>query len=226
MDKERREVRNIRKNLAFVEGIIVSPFIKSTIPDGEGLYETYMDIWRSSGTTDRIRLVVPGDALEPSRDYTWGRVSVKGRFRSCNQECGGKRRLILYIAAEEIKLVGCVTDENDVNSIRLEGHICRPPVYRRTPLGRKITDVVLAVNDPYWRSDYIPCVFWGKDALAASGLKVGDQIKVEGRAQSRKYIKKSEGKAEERTAYEISVVSLHIPQHQDKEGRRHERRTQ
>ena len=126
-------------------------------------------------------------------------------FRSDEQ----KNRLVLSVFVREVSFIEEELDGAKTNSIFLDGYICKLPVYRKTPLGREIADLLLAVNRPYGKSDYIPCICWGRNARFASTFEVGEHVQIFGRIQSRNYVKKlTETETEERTAYEVSVSKL------------------
>ena len=137
----------------------------------------------------------------------WRKVS--GQFRSYNRHEEQKNRLILSVFVREVSFVEDEIEGAKTNSILLDGYICKAPIYRKTPLGREIADLLLAVNRPYGKSDYIPCICWGRNARYAAGFDVGTHIQVLGRIQSREYVKKlSETETEKRVAYEVSVSKL------------------
>lgn len=134
---------------------------------------------------------------------------VCGQFRSYNRHDEQKNRLVLSVFAREVSFIEEELDGAKTNSILLDGYICKLPVYRKTPLGREIADLLLAVNRPYGKSDYIPCICWGRNARFASAFEVGEHVQILGRIQSREYVKKiSETETQKRTAYEVSVSKL------------------
>ncbi len=134
-----------------------------------------------------------------------------GQFRSYNRHEEKKNRLILSVFVREIEFIDELEESSKTNQIYLDGYICKEPVYRKTPLGREIADVLLAVNRPYGKSDYIPCICWGRNARFAGGFSVGDRCEIWGRIQSREYMKKiSEDQLEKRIAYEVSVSKLEL----------------
>ena len=136
-------------------------------------------------------------------------IMVSGQFRSYNRHEELKNRLVLSVFAREIEFIDEEPDGAKTNHILLEGYMCKRPVYRKTPLGREIADLLLAVNRPYGKSDYIPCICWGRNARYASSFDVGEHVRVLGRIQSREYVKKlSETETETRVAYEVSVSKL------------------
>jgi primosomal replication protein N len=171
---------------------------------GRRFYRFTLAVPRLSGTVDRLPVLADLELLEQA-DCAWGeQVIVTGQLRSFNQPGPVRRRLIVSVYARTLEL-GC--EEAD-NQVFLEGVLCRDPVYRRTPLGREICDGMLAVNRPYHRTDYLPCIFWGRTARLAARCCVGDRIRLTGRLQSREYTKLlPTGESVQRTAYEISAVT-------------------
>ena len=164
---------------------------------------------RLSSSNDRIPVMVSERLLDVREDYTGRCIMVTGQFRSYNRHEEQKNRLVLSVFAREIEFVEEEPDGARTNHILLEGYMCKRPVYRKTPLGREIADLLLAVNRPYGKSDYIPCICWGRNARYASGFEVGEHVRILGRIQSREYVKKlSETETETRTAYEVSVSKL------------------
>ena len=134
---------------------------------------------------------------------------MTGQFRSYNRHEEKKNRLVLSVFARELSFVEEEDDKIKSNQIFLDGFICKTPIYRRTPLGREIADMLVAVNRPYGKSDYIPCISWGRNARFASTFEVGGHVQIWGRIQSREYVKKLEGDlTEKRTAYEVSVSKI------------------
>ncbi len=134
---------------------------------------------------------------------------VSGQFRSYNRHDEQKNRLVLSVFVREVSFIEEELDGAKTNNIFLDGYICKLPVYRKTPLGREIADLLLAVNRPYGKSDYIPCICWGRNARFASTFEVGEHVQIMGRIQSREYIKKlTETETEKRIAYEVSVSKL------------------
>ena len=136
-------------------------------------------------------------------------LPITGQLRSYNNYGNKKNKLVLTIFAREINLLEEDTEQNP-NQIFLNGFICKPPVYRKTPFGREICDILVAVNRAYNKSDYIPCIAWGRNARYLSNLSVGENIKIWGRVQSRKYQKKVEDTVEERIAYEVSISKIEV----------------
>lgn len=170
---------------------------------GEGFYVTYIQIKRTSNAYDNIKLVVSERLVDVSADLTGEAVQIFGQFRSYNEHCAdGKTKLLLYVFVQEIEF----SQGEDENMVLLDGYICKQPTFRKTPLGREISDVLLAVNRSYGKSDYIPCICWGRNAKFVQQLPVGTMIEVSGRLQSRDYKKETET----HTAYEVSVCKLDI----------------
>ena len=172
---------------------------------GEGFYETKVEVERLSGLVDVIPVTV-SERLLGEGDFEEGKyVSVSGQFRSYNKIADGKSRLMLTVFVRE-------TNEDlppNTNKIELIGYVCKPPVYRTTPFKREIADVLIAVNRAYNKSDYIPCIAWGRNARFAEKLVVGDKVGLSGRIQSREYRKTDENGVESvRVEYEISVNRL------------------
>ena len=193
----------IENNRVSVIGTIVSGFVFSHEVFGEGFYMVNLSVNRLSEQADVIPLMVSERLLNVEKDYQGCTVEAIGQFRSYNRHEGVKNRLVLSVFVREIHFMEEFTDYTKTNQIFLDGYICKPPVYRKTPLGREIADLLLAVNRPYGKSDYIPCIAWGRNARYASGFEVGIRVQVWGRVQSREYTKKiSETECEKRVAYE------------------------
>ena len=177
----------------------------SHVGGGENYMTFPMEIERLSGALDRINIVAREADLESLPADGGQRLRVEGELRSFNNKGGTGSRLVITVFARTLSF----TDEDaDVNDVRLSGVICKPPTLRKTPMGRQICDIMLAVNRRYGRSDYLPCIAWGRCALDLSARNVGDSVDLIWRIQSRKYIKNTESGAEERTAFEVSVISL------------------
>ena len=208
--------RIIENNQVTISGEIASGFNFSHELYGEKFYIVNLKIQRTSGTDDIVPVTVSDRLVDVSEDYIGQFVSVTGQFRSYNKQEGEKKRLVLSVFAQEFDFLGDDEECHNDNRISLDGYICKTPVCRTTPLGREICDVLVAVNRPYGKSDYIPCIFWGRNARYAGNLKVGDRCSIEGRIQSRIYIKTlDDGSTEERTAYEVSVSKLEVVEDAD-----------
>jgi len=199
-------------NKVLIEGEVVSKFTLNHEVFGEKFYTVELETARLSGTKDIIPVMISDRLINISENYMGMVFKVSGQFRSYNKHEEDKNRLALSVFAKEVTVI-LNNDEEDLstNEICMDGYICKRPVYRETPLGRKIADLMIAVNRPYGKSDYIPCVCWGRNARFASGLEVGTRLKVQGRIQSREYTKKlSETESETRTAYEVSLSRLGV----------------
>ncbi|MCJ7856195.1 single-stranded DNA-binding protein [Lachnospiraceae bacterium NSJ-143] len=206
-------MENNENNKIEIAGHIVSECAFSHKIYGEGFYNFDLAVKRLSGSEDIIPITV-SERLFDSNDIVIGRnVKIDGQVRSYNSSQGTRSRLVISVFAREIFYE---SGENE-NLIELNGFICRKPVYRTTPMGREIADILIAVNRAYNKSDYIPCIVWGRNARYAGKLEVGDNIRISGRIQSRKYQKKTETGTEERTAYEISVSKIERISHQTEE---------
>lgn len=174
---------------------------------GEGFYIFKMDVRRLSDNDDILPVTVSERLIDVNSLKKGMYVNVKGQLRSYNHYSGNKNRLILTAFAREISL-----DEESLqnpNEIFLNGFVCKKPVYRITPFGREITDLLIAVNRSYGKSDYIPCIAWGRNAKFAGSLEIGTNIELWGRIQSRTYQKRlDDDRVEERTAYEVSISKI------------------
>lgn len=175
----------IENNKVSVIGEVVSEFKFSHEVFGEGFYVVDMAVSRLSDQVDIIPLMVSERLLDVSKDYQGCTMEALGQFRSYNRHEGTKNRLVLSIFVREVNFLEEFTDYTKTNQIFLDGYICKEPIYRKTPLGREIADLLLAVNRPYGKSDYIPCIAWGRNARYASGFEVGSRVCVWGRVQSR-----------------------------------------
>ena len=201
--------KQMGNNRVQVTGEIVSRFSYSHEIFGERFYMTDVSVGRTSGTKDCIPVMVSERLMAVIEDHIGKLICIEGQFRSYNRHEERRNRLVLSVFAREASLLDGTEASGEVNQIFLDGYICKEPTYRKTPLGREIADVLLAVNRPYGKSDYIPCICWGRDARHASQLKVGDGARITGRIQSREYIKEVPGaEAEVRIAYEVSACSL------------------
>lgn len=178
---------------------------------GEAFYTVEVLVSRLSNVKDRLPLLISERLIDITRDYTGEYIMVSGQFRSYNRHEENKNRLILSVFVRKIAFTDKERGEDGfkTNAIMLDGYICKQPVYRQTPNGREITDFLLAVNREYGKSDYIPCICWGRNAKYAADFPVGEHLKIKGRIQSREYQKQlSETEVEQRIAYEVSVGSI------------------
>ncbi|WP_302669474.1 single-stranded DNA-binding protein [Eubacterium sp. AF15-50] len=199
----------IENNRVSIIGEIVSEFRFSHEVFGEGFYIVDVSVDRLSDLTDVIPLMVSERLVDINEDYQGRLVEVSGQFRSYNRHEGTKNKLVLSIFVREWEEVEENLESGKTNQIFLDGYICKAPIYRKTPLGREIADLLIAVNRPYGKSDYIPCIAWGRNARYASNFEVGGHIQIRGRVQSREYVKKiSEEETEKHVAYEVSVSKL------------------
>lgn len=199
----------IENNQVTIMGEVVSAFTFSHEVFGEGFYMVDVSVKRLSNSVDQIPVMISERLIDVTKDYTGEFLMVNGQFRSYNRHDEQKNRLVLSVFAREVSFIEEELDGAKTNSILLDGYICKLPVYRKTPLGREIADLLLAVNRPYGKSDYIPCICWGRNARFASAFEVGEHVQILGRIQSREYVKKlSETETQKRTAYEVSVSKL------------------
>ena len=199
----------IENNQVTIMGEVASKFTYSHEVFGEGFYMVDVLVKRLSNSDDRIPLMISERLIDVTQDFTGEFIMVSGQFRSYNRHEEQKNRLVLSVFVREVEFIDEELDGAKTNHILLEGYICKNPVYRKTPLGREIADLLLAVNRPYGKSDYIPCICWGRNARYASGFEVGEHVQILGRIQSREYVKKlSDTETETRTAYEVSVSKL------------------
>ena len=195
-----------KNNKVYVVGEIVSDGVFSHEVYGEGFYEFYVKVMRLSNQADILPVTISERLIQGGMLCKGKTLCAAGQFRSYNKIENGKSRLMLTVFIREL-----LEEEpgKNPNSILLSGYICKPPVYRTTPFNREIADVLVAVNRAYNKSDYIPCIAWGRNARFVKNLNVGDRIAVSGRIQSREYQKKiSETETKIMTAYEVSVSKL------------------
>ena len=192
------------RNNAVLRGSVTSPPVYSHSVKEEKFFTFPIQTERLSGASDTINVLVSEQTLRNSEVDDGAAVEITGELRSYNNRSGTGSRLILTVLARTI----AVSSEPDENRMLLRGTVCKPPILRKTPMGRQICDIMLAVNRHYGRADYIPCIAWGQWALTASRLSVGDCITIDGRLQSRKYIKNTDGVQTERTAFEVSATTI------------------
>ena len=199
----------IENNQVSIMGEVVSTFTFSHEVFGGGFYMLNVSVKRLSESCDVIPLMISERLIDVNEDYRGTYIRATGQFRSYNRHEEKKNRLVLSVFVRELEFTEEELENSKTNQIFLDGYICKPPVYRKTPLGREIADILLAVNRPYGKSDYIPCICWGRNARFASGFEVGGHTQIWGRIQSREYMKKiDEEESEKRIAYEISVSKL------------------
>ena len=201
----------IENNQVIIMGRIVGDFVYSHEIFGEGFYMVDVEVTRLSDSSDIIPMMVSERLLDVNEDYKGSNIAVTGQFRSYNRHEEKKNRLILSVFAREVEFIDEIEESAKSNQIYLDGYICKEPIYRKTPLGREIADLLIAVNRPYGKSDYIPCICWGRNARFASSFEIGVRCAVWGRIQSREYMKKvNDEEAEKRIAYEVSVSKLEL----------------
>lgn len=184
-------------------GTLVSPPVLSHENHGKRFFAFPLEVERLSGTTDTLQIIVPESVMETCDPFAGSSLLVTGQIRSFNRRTEQGRKLLISVYAETLTACDC----EPTNEVTLQGVICKEPVYRRTPLGREICDVMLAVNRAYNRTDYLPCILWGRTAEELSVMPVGTTISLYGRLQSRIYTKQLETGREQRVAYEISALT-------------------
>lgn len=195
---------------------------------GEKFYVFDLSVPRLSGNADIIPVTISERLMVNGELPLETKVTVEGQFRSYNSYGEGKNRLVLTVFAKNVTLLEDQESEIEAkkdfvsNEVTLIGYICKKPIYRQTPFGREISDILLAVNRAYNKSDYIPCIAWGRTARFCENMEVGTEVKIVGRVQSRQYEKKYEdGTVENKVAYEVSVGSLEVV-NQDGEEKKEE----
>lgn len=199
----------LENNQVSIVGEIISDFQYSHEVYGEGFYMVEVAVSRLSNFSDYIPLMISERLIDTSQSYIGQKVYVTGQFRSYNRHEELKNRLVLSLFVREIEFIEEETEEMKSNQILLDGYICKDPIYRKTPLGREIADLLVAVNRSYGKSDYIPCICWGRNARFAARFEVGVHVQIWGRIQSREYVKRlNEDEVEKRTAYEVSVSKI------------------
>ena len=195
-------------NSVFLRGVVDQLPISGHQAYGENFYTFILRVKRLSGQHDCISVIV-SERLFPKRYIDIGdSLEITGEFRSKNMDVDGRRRLILYVFAQDVQI--CIEPLDHENKIELAGFLCKTPIRRTTPLGREIADIMLAVNRRYGRCDYIPCLAWGRDSVFVQSLRQSDMLQIVGRIQSRNYIKKTEAGEREMTAWEISCSHIEV----------------
>ncbi|MDE7221163.1 MAG: single-stranded DNA-binding protein [Oscillospiraceae bacterium] len=196
------------KNFVQLRGTAAGEPVPSHENHGQQFFRFPFAVRRLSGQTDTLWIIATAEQLQR---FTAGgslagrRLDVEGQLRSFNNKSGCGSRLVISVFAQ---ILLPADGEEDQNRIALRGVICKPPVLRRTPLGRCISDMMLAVNRRYGRADYLPCIAWGQVAMITGNMSVGEVLSLEGRVQSRAYTKVVEGCAQERVAFEVSIMHL------------------
>ena len=198
------------ENKILLRGRVAAPPQFSHSNHGVDYYLFPLTVLRLSGAEDRINIVASAPMLERHPLAPGDRTALMGQVRSYNNKSGVGSRLVITVYVREFLPDSGL--EEDENHLTLAGTICKPPSLRSTPLGRVICDMILAVNRRYGRADYLPCIAWGSLAYRCAAMKVGDRLALEGRLQSRVYTKEVDGQLQERTAFEVSVMSLSDPE--------------
>ena len=193
---------------------------------GEKFYIFDLEVPRLSGNADIIPITISERLLEKEDLEIDKKIIVEGQFRSYNSYQNERNKLVLTVFAKDVKFIENQDEEIQAskdfvsNEVTLNGYICKKPIYRQTPFGREIADLLLAVNRAYNKSDYIPCIAWGRNARFCENIEVGTEVKVVGRVQSRTYEKKYEDETSEtKVAYEVSISSLEIVKQDDDENK-------
>ena len=195
---------NINRNTARLCGVIAAAPAFSHSGRGECFYTFPLEVARLSGATDKINIIVRDELMENVELREAEKICVIGELRSFNNKSGEGAKLVITVFAKELYLC----DDDDLNEVRLIGTLCKKPNLRMTPMGRDICDLMLAVNRRYGRSDYLPCITWGLKAREAAEWGTGTMVTLEGRIQSRNYIKIVGGDPVEKTAFEVSVTDI------------------
>lgn len=201
----------IENNMVTIAGKVVSDIEFSHEVYGEGFYNFLLEVSRLSDSSDKIPVTISERLITREKLEIGSIVEVEGQFRSYNSYNSDGNKLLLTVFAREIAFVDDEKKLKNPNQIYLNGYVCKKPVYRTTPFGREITDILLAVNRPYNKSDYIPCISWGRNARYSHELEVGDNIKIWGRIQSRTYQKKLDNdEVLTKVAYEVSISKMEV----------------
>lgn len=195
---------NISRNAARLCGVIAASPVFSHSGRGESFYTFPLEVARLSGATDIINIIVRDELMESVELREAEKICVSGQLRSFNNKSGEGAKLVITVFAKELYLC----DDDDLNEVHLIGTLCKKPNLRMTPMGRDICDLMLAVNRRYGRSDYLPCITWGLKAREAAEWDTGTMVTLEGRIQSRNYIKIVGGDPVEKTAFEVSVTDI------------------
>ena len=197
----------LETNTVHLCGVIVETPVFSHQTYGESFYTFIIGVERNSGYEDKLNVMISERLLNVYKLSVGDTALVSGQIRTYNEQVDGKNKLNIVVFARDMELVGF--DEGNFNQVYLEGFICKTPIGRVSPLGRRICDIMLAVNRMYNKSDYIPCIAWGRNAIFAEGLEVGNKISLTGRMQSREYRKRlDDGNVEQRVAFEVSILQL------------------
>lgn len=191
-------------NMIFLRGRLAAAPAFSHSNHGMDYLVFPLSVRRLSGAEDRLNVVASREQLSPLPLEAGSPLAVRGEVRTFNNRSGVGSRLVVSVFARELSQ----EEGEDENRLELSGTLCKSPVLRTTPLGRTICDMILAINRRYGRADYLPCIAWGSLAYRCGSMGVGDRLSLEGRLQSRVYTKEIDGRLQERTAFEVSVMSL------------------
>ena len=200
----------INDNKVTIVGEILTDFQFDHEIMGEKFYRFDVAVTRNSGTVDKVPVVISEKIIDVKKSLVGEQIFINGQFRSYNKQVGERRKLVLFVFVLDYEIMEVSIAREICNHVEMTGFICKEPVYRTTPNGREIADLLVAVNRPYGKSDFIPCICWGRNAVYASGFSVGDKVSLTGRVQSREYQKKTDNGCETRVAYELSVVKLNL----------------
>ena len=203
----------LENNKVYLSGVVSdSPEFSHEVM-GEGFYDLTLDVQRLSGQADKVPITISERLMGEVSLDVGEKIGIYGQLRSYNKVVGERSKLVLKVFVRELG----IGDDQNPNYIEIEGFVCKPTVYRTTPFGREICDVLLAVNRAYNKSDYIPCIAWGRNARYMANLEVGENLRIWGRVQSRAYQKRIGEEVEERIAYEVSVSKIEVPEKADRE---------
>jgi primosomal replication protein N len=203
------EEKGMETNSALLIGVVMTPPVISHKSYGETFCSFYIGVDRKSGYRDILQVIISERLIWNLELKPYDTVEIVGQIRTYNEEVDGRNKLNVVVFAREFNLLDDYEKIEHENKINLEGFICKKPIGRVSPLGREICDIMLAVNRMYNKSDYIPCIAWGRNAGYASNLAVGTKISIAGRIQSREYKKRdAEGNVTEKVAYEVSILKL------------------
>ncbi len=201
------ESTTTQSNKVYLCGTVESDPVYSHELYGEGFYEFLLKVPRLSQQNDIIPVTVSERLLGGANLTVGTKIALNGQFRSYNKMVDEKSKLMLTVFVRDF----CEPLEENPNTVELAGYICKPPIYRTTPFNREICDLLIAVNRAYNKSDYIPCIAWGRNARFVKNAEVGQKLVIQGRIQSREYVKKlSETESETRVAYELSVNKINL----------------
>jgi len=205
----------MNNNKVFLQGVVESEPVFSHSVYGEGFYEVNLSVSRLSEHFDIIPITVSERLLADDNFKVGKKIAIRGQFRSYNKIVGEKSKLMLTVFVREL----AEADENkNPNTIELTGYVCKTPIYRTTPFKREIGDILLAVNRAYNKSDYLPCIAWGRNARFIKNIEVGERVSIFGRIQSREYQKKLEdGTLETRIAYEVSISKIMLEKEKEED---------